>query len=308
MTTTTDEFIEGIKARITMPASQSLLDNPAILAMADKVITGHIAPILVSLRQDYFVTDSEVATVASQASYDIPYRALGRGLRDLKIIDSNGTTRDVALVTIEDAHRYSATTTVHSFYFKGDKIVLISTPTDALASIQFWFENPPQKMVETSAALEVSAIDTATGIVTFSSAVPSAMVIGTLVDFVKGKQGNSTMGMDVAITAVATPTLTFATTDLPDDLAVGDWVTLAQTSPVVQLPADCVPLLESRTGQRILRALGDYEAANAMNDEIKDEEKNLKMTLEPRIQGEPKVILNRDGLLRGRKAFSRRFY
>ncbi len=289
-----------------MPASQSLLDNPAILSMADKVITGHIVPILVSLRQDYFVTNSEVATVADQASYDIPYRALGRGLRDLKIIDGSGTTRDLALVPLEDAHRFNQTTTVHSFYFKGDKVVLIPTPSDALSSLQFWFENPPQKNVETSAAVQVYAIDTTTGIVTFTGAVPSTMTTGVLVDFVKGKQGNSTIGMDIAITAVATPAVTFDPADLPDDLAIGDWMTLAQTSPVIQLPDDCVPLLETRTGQRILRALGDYEAASAMNDEIKDEEKNLKLTLEPRIQGEPTVIMNRNGLLRGRRFFARR--
>src|SRR4051812_17251172 len=105
-----------------MPASQVLFTDADILKAGDKVTTAHLVPILVSLRQDFFVTTSLFTTVADQDAYDVPYRALGRGLRDLKIIDSSGTTRDLALVQIEDAHRFNQTTTVHSFYFKGDKI------------------------------------------------------------------------------------------------------------------------------------------------------------------------------------------
>lgn len=303
MTVTSDEFVDGVKSRISMPASQALLTDADIRKFGDKVIKAHLVPLLVSMRQDFFVTSSTTATVASQDSYAIPYRAIGRGLRDLKIVDSSSTVRDLALIQIEDCHRFNQTASVHSFYFKGDKVVLIPTPIDALASLQFWWEEPPQPMCAVASAALITAISS--GSITLSN-LPSTMTATVTVDFVKGKSGNATIGMDVAIVSASSPTLSFSTSDIPSDLEVGDYVSLAQTSPVVQLPNECLPLLETRTAQRILRSIGDYDGANALADDVKDEEKNLKALLEPRIQGEPTIIMNRNGLLRGRRFFARR--
>ena len=136
---TADRLLAGVKRRIVIPASQSLLLDADILAMADDEIKASMVPLLTAARQDYFVTSVNVATVADQESYAVPYRAVGRGLRDLKIVDSAGLVRDVGLVTIEDAHRAIDSSSVSGFFFKGDSVVLVPAPADALSSIQFWY-------------------------------------------------------------------------------------------------------------------------------------------------------------------------
>lgn len=303
MVMTADRLLSGVKRRISMPASQVLMVDADILAVADDVTKAYLVPILVALRQDYFVTSSLTPMVADQAEYDIPYRAVGRGLRDLKMVDASESVRDLALISIEDAHMFVISTVTHSFYFKGDKVVLVPTPADATSSLQFWWEQPPANLTTVSSAALITAISDP--MVTVST-LPSTMIASTLVDFVKGTSGNTTLGYDASISSVASTTVTFAASTLPTGLAVGDYLSLAQTTPVIQLPNECYPLLESRTCRRILASVGDYDGARGLDDDIKEEEKNLKQLLEPRIQGEPKVILNRNGLLRGRRFASRR--
>ncbi len=305
MAMTADRLLEGIKRRITIPASQVLLQDSDILALADDVIKGYMVPLLVSVRQDFFVTTTETQLVDDQADYAIPYRAIGRGLRDLKLVDANSTTRDVALVPIEDEHRFGQTTTTHSFYFKGDKIILIPPPNNPSVGdvVQIWWENPPARLVALSSAATVTGISGDT--ITVNS-IPSTMTAAVTVDFIQGTSGNGTLAMDTAIASASSATIIFATDAVPDDLAVGDYISLAETSPVIQLPNECYPLLESRTCKRVLMAVGDSDGARGLDDDIKEEDKNLKLLLEPRIQGEPTVIMNRNGLLRGRRFFARR--
>ena len=303
MTITADRLLEGVKRRISTPTSQVLMTDADILAIADDITKTYMVPLLMSLNQDYFVTSSEVAFVTDQAEYDIPYRAVGRALRDLKIVDSSDTVRDVSLIPIEDAHRFTQSSTPHSFYFKGDQVVIVPTPSETTTSIQFWWEEPPSNLVKVDAAGLITAI--VSPVVTVAT-LPSTMIAGVDVDFVKGRSGNSTIGMDKDIVSVLGTDITFASADIPSRLAVGDYVTLAQTTPVVQLPNECYPLLESYVGRRVLLAVGDTDGARAMDEDVRVEDKNLKLMLEPRIQGEPTVIINRNGLLRGRGFFARR--
>ncbi len=303
MAMTADRLIAGVKRRITMPASQVLFGDSDILAIADDVTKAYMVPILIAVRQDFFVTSSLTPTVADQASYAIPYRSVGRGLRDLKLVDASGTTRDMALIPIEDAHRFNSSSTTHSFYFKGDQVVLVPPPTDATSYVQFWWEQPPANLCTVASAGLVASVSDP--MVTLVS-IPSTLIAGAVVDFIKGTSGNATIAYDESIDSVASSTITFDADTVPSDLAAGDYVSLAGTSPVIQLPDEAYPLLETRVAQRILFAGGDFDGAKMLDDAVKEEEKNFKMLVEPRIQGEPTVIINRNGLLRGRRFASRR--
>ena len=107
--------------------------------------------------------------------------------------------------------------------------------------------------------------------------------------------------MDVAVTNVAGTQVTFAAAGAPTALAVGDWIAIAGQSPVLQLPDDCYPLFETYVCHKILYAIGDYDGASQLLSDAGEQEKNLKILLEPRIIGEQKKIINRTGLLRGNR-------
>lgn len=286
-----------------IPASQTAFDDDKMLLVADQIVKRKLVPLIMSLRQDYFVYSEEEATVEDQAAYDIPYRAVGRIVRDLKLIDSSDNTRDMTLLPLERAHEYTSSSTTHSFYFKGDQVVLVPAPTSADYSIEWWYLLQPSKFVKEEDCAEVTS--TTLTVVTVPL-VPSTITAGVVVDFIRGTAGGRILAMDKTVQSVTSSTITFTSGDIPTDLAEGDWISVKQTTPVAMLPDEAQPLLALMTTQRILRSIGDMEGATSLNEDIKDAEKELKMLLEPRVQGEPTPVFQRYGLLRGRQFLGRR--
>lgn len=302
MAITADRLLEGVKRRITVPASQVLLQNADILAFADDVIKIQLVPIIASLNEEFFVNSESIALVAGQTEYSIPYRAIGRMVRELKVIGQGNYVRNVAKIALEDAQIFGPSTAVSGFYFRGDKIHLvpdIPSPLSSDQSLLIWYLMAPSNLVQTTSAALVTAVSDP--IVTVS-AVPDSFSVGSSVDFIQGKSGNTIYGIDKTITNISGFQFTFGSGDVPDDLVPGDYISLQMSSPVINfLPNEAYPLVESMVCKRCLDAIGDYEGSVALDPMILDEKTNLKMLLEPRIEGEPTVIINRYGLARGNK-------
>lgn len=297
MAKTGDQILTGIKRRITIPQSQPLLLNDDILAVADDVVQSRLVPVLISMRQDFFVTTKDVTIVANQVEYDIPSRAVGRTLRDLKRkVDGTGKV-DVTLVGIEDEHFSALTGIPNQFYFKGDKVCLSPKPSGGGDILEMWYELMPSKLTTTDKAGRIVSIGTSDVTV---SQVPSTLQIGTVCDIVAGQAGHSCKLLDSAITNIAGNVIHFSS--IPTNVAVGDYVTVAGYSPVMQLPDECYPYLETETCYRLLQSISDYEGAKFLQADIEVELKNLKMLLEPRIQGEATKIIPRMGLARGARS------
>ena len=91
--------------------------------------------------------------------------------------------------------------------------------------------------------------------------------------------------------------LTF-TNALPAGLAVGDWVSEANFSPIPQMPVECHRLLEALTAARILQYTGDpaFSVMQAMAEGMK---KDLIQVLSPRVDGSPQKIPIRNRLWGG---------
>jgi len=307
MTVTGEDFLLGLKQRITMPANQALLDNSGMLRMANSVMRDKLTPVILSANQNFFVTKKEEVTVTDQAEYAIPYRSVGRTLRDLKMRQTATASygdRDMSLIALEDAHMFPQSGTPSGFYFMGDKFVLAPKPISADWTLVLYYDLQPSRLVLITAAALVQSVSS--NIVTCAS-VPTTMLAGTAVDFVKGRQGCATVGMDAAITAVTATEITFATAaDIPTGIGAGDYIALAQESPVLQIPDEGQPLLETMTAERICYAIGDFDGAAKLMAEAQEQEKNFLKLIEPRIQGAQTKIVNRRGLLGGQGFNSQR--
>lgn len=279
-----------------MPASQVLMNDTDILAIADYVTRSKVVPLIKSVRQDYFVVSARTQLVTNQVTYDIPSRALARTLRDLKLVDSSGNRRDMALIALEDEHLFRTGTLPVGFYFKGDKVAIVPKPTDSNYGIELWWEMPPSKLVSVSSAAIVQSV---VGDDVTVNGIPSGFNTGVLVDFIKGISGNSTIDYDIAITNIAGNTISFGAGLVPPSLVPGDYISLAETTPVLQLPNEAEPYLETTTAKQVLKAIGDYEGSDRLNEDEEKEATNLKILLEPRIEGEATKIINRRSLVRG---------
>ncbi len=304
MAVTSEELVDGIKKRVTVPASQALISDADILAIANTMIRGRMIPLIESLNQEFFVRTSETDVVAGQSEYQIPYRAIGRKLRELKMIDAQDNVRNLALIAIEDAQLYETSTLSIGFYFKGDKFRLVPNIQSDITpdqTLEMWWYMPPNAMCSVADAALVTSIAGAT--VTCTS-VPAAVSTATALDFIQGQSGNTIYDFDIAASSTTSTTVVFASSDaVPTSLTAGDYIAAAGTSPVVNfLPNEAQPLLESYCAQRVCQRIGDFDGARMIDPDITVEEKNLKLLLEPRIDGEPIIIINRRGLVRGLKS------
>ncbi len=307
MAITADRLIEGVNRRISNPQAQGLLLNSDILAFADDIVQEEIIPILESTNQDFFVRETEIPIVGGQNLYQIPYRAVGRGLRELKIRDqpSGQFIRNMPLIAIEDAYTYYQWTTVCGFYFEGDRIKLVPDVPASLStqqSLVFWYRLPPNKLVE---APEVAQVISIAGAVVTVDSIPVDMIAGVEIDFVQGRSGSSIYYIDVPIVSVhsSSPpyTITFANAAaIPTELVAGDYICFAGESYVLNMiPNEAYPLLETLTCRRCLQAISDYDGIKVLDVDADRARTNLNKILEPRIDGEPTIIVNYWSIARG---------
>lgn len=299
MTVTSDRFLQGLKRRITIPANQPLMTDQNFLDLANDVIRDRMVPLFLSTNQNYFVTYVDVPMTQGVKKYPIHYRAVGRALRDLKLKYNLDNIRmvDMRLIALEDEHLFINQTLPTGFYFSGDSIMVVPEPNASTYIMRQFFNLQPNRMVTMDQAAKVVAI---AGNVLTVDAIPTAMIAPLKVDFIQGKAGCSTISYDVTLQGAASNQLTFASADDVAGVEVGDYVALAQETPVMQLPDEAQQLLETATADRVLYAIGDYEGSAAMQKDAKLQEANLLKIIQPRIEGEQTKIINRNGLLRGR--------
>lgn len=290
MAVTGDEFLSSVKRLVTVPASQKLLQDADILAFADRRTLDTLVPLLDGVNQDYFLTSSTEAIVSGTAAYRLPARAIARKLRDLKIVSPSGGRSNCTKIQVEREHLHSGTANSYGFYFRGDKVQLLPTPSVDGYSLEWWWFLGPSRIVKTAAAARVSLI---TGDTVTVNSLPATIVAQSEVDFVGAKGGNSCLEIDKQIQVVNGTDLIFATDAVPTDLAVGDYIALSGYSPIIQLPDCSIPLLETLTAMDILNAIGDFDGESKLEERRKKQEENLTKILEPRIEGEPEIILGR---------------
>lgn len=299
MTVTSDRFLQGLKRRITIPANQPLMTDQAFLDLASDVIRDRMVPLFLSTNQNYFVTFQDLPMVQGRKKYPIHYRAIGRALRDLKLKYSLDNIRmvDMRLIALEDEHLFINQTLPTGFYFSGDSIMVVPEPNANTYILRQFFNLQPNRMVTMDQASRVTAIS---GAVVTVDALPTTFQANVLVDFIQGIAGCGTINFDVPIAGASGNQITFSSVDLVLDLSPGDYIALAQESPVMQLPDEAQQLLETATADRVLYAIGDYEGSAALQKDAKLQEVNLLKIIQPRIEGEQTKIINRNGLLRGR--------
>lgn len=300
MTTTSTEFIADIKRLITLPANQSRFTDLDIMAFGDRKMADTMVPVIDSLVQEYFVTRTRSPIIAGQTSYAIPVRALGRKFRDLKLVGPSGGRSDFPKIAVEREQFYRANGTPFGWYFMGDHIEIVPTPQASGFELEFWWFIPPGKIISPSVTVTVQGIDTLTGEVTVSP-IPPNLIVGSIIDFIQGVSGNSTIGLDKPIAGILGNIMIFAPGDIPVNppLALGDYISLTGTSPVLQIPDSAEPYLVTLTAMEILQAIGDFEGRDALKETRDMQDKNLKMLLEPRVEGEATPIINDYGFVGG---------
>lgn len=154
---TSDDLIESIKRRISFPLSQNTFQYSDLMAFINEEIQISAVPSVKQEHEEYFVYKVSTDLVDGISRYEIPNRAIGMALRDIKYSDSNGNFYDMSRIAPDDKAFFQQSNgsnqTVGKFYLEGNEIVL--TPqilAGASGKVNMWIYLRPNSLVKNDRA------------------------------------------------------------------------------------------------------------------------------------------------------------
>lgn len=294
------EIIESVKSRAMLPDGNATFNTDDFLNILNEELLLGLLSTIMKVHEEFYVYSYDITTTSGITAYDIPSRATGSKVRNIQSRDSSGNLTPMSRVKPEDA--YAGNFRFGSFYFKGNQVILLDEPNNSTLQLDIFLR--PNQLVNINRGATILSIDTTTGIITFDATVPSHFNFGIKYDFVSHTSPCKIRSFDIVASAKSNTTLTFATTDIPSGLAVGDYITTAEETIVPQMPTEMVPILAQLAAVYCLEAIGDLDGLQLAQRKLERMQNNINTIIDNRSDGNPQKLVNRNSHLRGRGRFS----
>lgn len=299
---TTDGLIASIKRRIALPDAQNLFSDTDLIAFMGDELSSTIEPLVHSVQQEYWVVKVDVPLVINQTNYTLPIRGVVNGLRLLTLVDSNNNEIEFPLLRPENtASTYNwlspySTSTLYGFYMEDDHIVVFpqQVVNNPVMSARFRYERAPSQLCATSEAAQITALNGG-NVVTVDN-IPTDWAISMSYDVVKGQPAFASKGDDVTLTVLNTGTSQITFSAIPTGVVVGDWISIAGTSPIPQIPFQLFPYLAQCVATKCLEGMEDTQVLQAAQQKQNQMKEDLLKMMQPRDMGNVQTVINRGGL------------
>jgi len=279
----TTALIAKAKLWGAIPNQQPAFTNAQILDIMSDELRAVIGPMLIQFREEYFVSSSDFTITTETTEFAIPTRAVAGGLREVKLVDSDDNESDLPIIDMQKQQRHS-----FGYFLQGNKVKIIEPQNFTTYTLRlFYFVRQPTLVVEADTATVDSV-----GASTFTVAsLPGAMVSGQAVDIIREVPPFDILSQNITMTFSG---LTITPSVMPTDLAVGDYMTNVQESPIPLIPVEAHPLLVQATVVKFNEILSDSKGLKNALDKYNTLEASLRAILSPRVQGDLKSIINYD--------------
>ena len=262
------DFLADVKGKLFLPIQQVTFTDQQILDIAYEEMMSSVYPKIMGCREGYFSAFVDVA-ISSTRRYRIPKRAIGGKIYDIQITDGG------AVFSLNQVHRFDIQRR-EGFYLDNSDIVLTSQ-TRQQGTMRIVYPVRPYPFTASPATTTVASVGSGTCTASIAPGVSTADI----------QQPNSPFSIIAPDCAVSGTSLTF-NSDL--NVAAGDLISKDGTTPMVPLPIEAQDLLALRTAHRILGYLGQAARQGALAEKIKDSEAYVLNLMSPRVDGEEKVI------------------
>lgn len=307
MASTVNSFLTLVKNLGANPALDSRLSDENILTFANMELDLTISPYLVKARGDVLMTSQDF--VMSDASYvTVPYRAINNNIKAVFFaLETSDSPVELPQMDQRDKSEFYSDSNIPAGYvMEGNQITLLPLGGISGGTLTVFYQMRPNRLVKTSQARQIQSINRSAGTVVISSSL-STITTSTPTDFCANYSPYPVLGIDATPTNVSGTTLYYSPSDIPAKLAAGDWVSLANYSPVINVPEEMISLLAQGTLARMLASIGDLEAASLAMKQYDRDESTSTGALGPRTNT-PKKIGTRHSLIRRANAWRYRSY
>lgn len=310
----TEDLVASAKRSEFFPISQSTFTDPDdLIAFGNEELQTKLVPMILSEREDYFLTYLDTVLVDKVNHYAMPERAIGNALKDVFYLP-NSATPDVRYTLpksqVHDAHAWSTTaTTPAGFFLQGDEVVLIPTPGSLSGTerLRQYYLMRPNRLVPTSYCGKITASSVNGTQITFTvntdltaSGLPQA--VGSKLDFLRGSSPFRTPVIDSVCQGITSTSITVNLVDVQDEGSntmpqVGDFICPAQTTCIPMLPSEFHSILSEMICFRALKALGMVQKLEVVAQNIKDMLQGAMKMMSNRVESEVDVIFDSSGYL-----------
>jgi hypothetical protein len=305
-----DDLLSSVRLRCRIPDGGAVASSAELCSIADEETLSIFVPYLASLNEEYGIATYDWPITSGVSAYRIPARASGTALRDVTLVESDGTGYSLPRISLEERDAYE---TGGSWLWKrGAAICLqrsevILRPGTGMGgmTLRFRYQARPARLVLQSTVGQVTAIVAAAGGVVTQVEVDEGTPPddGTTVDWVQATPGFDVLGMDLTWELDAGVIYDIGpgvpeTSAGPSAAAIGDYIAPAGTTPIVQLPELLHPVLGAAVGSRVFDLMREHTKADAARKEVSAKLADLRTSLTPRIKGEAQILVNRDSPLR----------
>lgn len=286
-TWTTLDLLSTIRARGMFPdASTGSLGTSTLLGFATDALLIQLVPMILSVRNKYYETYTDTTLTSSVTSINLPSRAIGGVLSSVQYI--NGTAVRQMLPIDPSGITTTTASSPTNYYFENNTIVPYPPPGSGTGSIRMRYFQRPNRLEQTTNCAQVTASDATT--VTCAS-IPTTWAIGNTVDFIPKTQSQATpYAIDQALTGVSTTVLTFTAT--PSDVAVGDWIALAEYTPIPEIPFEFQSVLALMATCVGLEAIKDQAGLALAKSALDEAIRSAILLMTPRDQTGPKKVVS----------------
>lgn len=280
-TYTTSDLIDDILLLGHVPTGNNTFTSTKLLRLATLELQTPIMKQILATRGGYYLTYEDL-DAADDGLYLIPAGAVAGALANVELVQN---TSIIPVNVIEESEQFSTTSptsTSYGYFFKGNYVQILPTPSIGVA--RFWFLKRTSDLILTSSAAQVTAVN---GAVITVATVPSTLTVGDTVDALGDQPPFNILGGG-EITDITGTDITLD--GAVDDLAVGDWLALEGQTPVPQIPVEYRILLAQRVVVKIYELQGYLEKMKAAQEKLMEYEKDTLSLVTPRVQSQTKVI------------------
>lgn len=283
---TTTTMVADVKRRASMPSNQALFSDDDIIQFMDEELHTSLVPIIMTLREEFFVVPNEVTLVANQTNYPIPTRSVGTKLRDVYVVLSGGQRYNIPRWSPEmTASRTNRTSNDQrlSFVVQGNNIVLSDSTLTGTISMDYF--RRPGHLVAVSTCATVTEVDTLNNRVT-TVGRPVAWADGDLLDVTTSVPPFNSPDDDLVIIDI----LPGGVIELSDvsNIHVGDFLSFDRESPIATIPEEGHNVLKQMAIVKIYESLGNTEEMKSAQAKYTEVVNNFKTLIADRVEGEAK--------------------
>lgn len=296
---TSKKLIESVGNRSHVPVNQSTFTEEKFLDFATEELRLSLIPFILSMNEDYMLFEVEVPLIADKREYEIPNRATGVKLKDLQIKSSSGSYRELTRTTIGDRFSSDYSDYNHDlskFYIKNNKIVLMSNPNPS-DTLVFVIYIKPSKLVTEDRVGIISGINRVSNTIVVNE-IPEVFTTQNTYDFYKASSPFNVLTIDFSIVSLNSNTNSIVLSSIPNDLEIGDHISLSNEAIIPQIPEELHVMLAQMVACRVMESQGDTEGLRNAKVKLQEMKTEGGLIVDNRVTDAPKKVINRHGFLR----------